>query len=151
MNRCFKTPLAGLLALLVVAGTAVLAPAAASAQALVREFPAAAKRGMLEVTAPPAVLINGTATRLSPGARIKGVNNALVMSGTLIGSRLLVNYVLDPQNMVHDVWILSTEEALVERKGLEPVRNYVFSSEADKPKVDDGKTPFDQLPKFPKQ
>ena len=151
MNRCFNTPLAGLLAMLVITGTAALSPAPTAAQALVREFPAAAKRGMLEVTAPPAVLVNGTATRLSPGARIKGVTNALVMSGTLMGSRVLVNYVTDPQGMVHEAWILSPEEALIERKGMEPVRNYVFSSDANKPKVDDGKTPFDQLPKFPQQ
>jgi hypothetical protein len=34
---------------------------------------------------------------------------------------------------------------------MEPVINFTFGSDADKPKTDDGKTPFDQLPKFPQQ
>ena len=34
---------------------------------------------------------------------------------------------------------------------MEPVTNFSFGSSGDKPKTDDGKTPFDQLPKYPKQ
>ncbi len=35
----------------------------------------------------------------------------LAMSGMLLGSRLLVNYTLDPQGLVNNVWILTPDEA----------------------------------------
>jgi hypothetical protein len=115
-----------------------------------REFPAKAMRGSLQVIAPPNVLLNGQPARLSPGARIKGTTNTIVMSGSLVGRNVLVNYVRDMQGLVHDVWILTEQEARAERKGLEPVTNFSFGSDADKPKSDDGKTPFNQLPSFSK-
>jgi hypothetical protein len=152
MNRCFdarKGLLLGLTALLI--SFTGLTPAPVAAQDFVREFPAAARRATLEVTTPPNVLINGQAERLSPGARIKGLNNQLVMSGTLVGQRVLVNYLRDPQGLVHEVWILSEAEARQKRSGMEPVTHFIFDSQADQPKADDGKTPFDQLPKFPQQ
>lgn len=153
MNRCpdtrlsFRLP-ATLLAL--YAGIFSLCPSDAAAQDAVRQFPAAAKRATLEVKAPPDVLLNGAPARLSPGARIHGLTNMLVMSGQMIGQRLVVNYTLDPVGLVHRVWILNEAEALQKRAGMEPVTNYVFGSDADKPKVDDGKTPFNQLPLYKK-
>ena len=127
-------------------------PADGSAQVLaVREFPAAAKRGMLVVTAPPQVMINGSAEQLAPGVRIRGPNNMLVMSASLVGKSVLVNYVREKQGAIQEVWILTQAEADLERSGMEPITNFIFGSSVDKPKTDDGKTPFDQLPKFPKQ
>ena len=152
MNRCLnarKGLLLGLTTLLVAA--AGLMPKPAAAQNFVRPFPAAARRATLEVTMPPNVLINGQAQRLSPGARIKGLNNQLVLSGSLVGQRVLVNYLRDPQGLIHEVWLLSEAEAQQKRAGMAPVTNFIFGSDADKPKTDDGKTPFDQLPKFPQQ
>jgi hypothetical protein len=152
MNRCLNAPkgiFVGLTALLISATS--LVPGALHAQDLMRQFPAAAKRTTLEVTTPPNILLNGHAERLSPGARIKGLNNQLVLSGSLVGQRLLVNYRRDPQGLVHEVWILSEAEAQQKRSGMEPVTNFIFGSQADQPKADDGKTPFNQLPKFPQQ
>jgi hypothetical protein len=152
MNRCLCAPkglLSGFFALLIVAST--LPPRPVFAQGLVRQFPVAARRATLEVTAPPLVLINGQAERLSPGARIKNPDNLLVMSGALVGQRVLVNYLRNAQGELHEVWILSSTEAAEKRAGMEPVINFTFGSDADKPKTDDGKTPFDQLPKFPQQ
>ncbi|MDD2880176.1 MAG: hypothetical protein PHQ58_07040 [Rhodoferax sp.] len=152
MNRCLHAPqglFLGLIALLI--SFAGLSPQPAGAQEFVRQFPAAARRATLEVTTPPNVLINGQAERLSPGARIKGLNNQLILSGTLVGQRVLVNYLRDPQGLVHEVWILSEAEARQKRSGMEPVTNFIFGSQADQPKADDGKTPFNQLPKFPQQ
>lgn len=153
MNRCPSVPILRFLRTLIVflVWTASLGPSLAAAQTLLRQFPAAAKRGMLEVTLPPAVMINGRSERLAPGARIKGVNNLLVMSASLVGATVLVNYLRDRQGLIHEVWILSAEEALEKRAGMEPVTNFVFESDADKPKTDDGKTPFNQLPKYPRQ
>lgn len=149
MNRCLpalKGFSLGLMSLLVSFVT--LAPEPVTAQGLVRQFPAAAKRGTLEVTQPPNILINGQPERLSPGARIKSPNNMIVLSGSLVGQALLVNYLRDPQGHIHEVWLLNPAEAQEKRAGMETVTNFVFGSDADKPKTDDGKTPFNQLPQF---
>ena len=45
-----------------------------------------------------------------PAARIRGLNNLLVMSGALMGQRAVVNYALDPLGLVQDVWILTDAE-----------------------------------------
>lgn len=125
-------------------------PTSALSQVSVRPFPATAKRGTLEVTSPPEVTINGTAARLSPGARIRGANNMLVMSGQIIGKSLTVNYTRDAQGAIHEVWILTEAEAALPQAGKGPLVNFSFGSDADKPKVDDGKTPYNQLPGYSK-
>ena len=153
MNRC-QTPrsvmpstrLLGWLALSVAAALPLSAPA----QNLLRQFPPAALRGTLEVTTPPEVLLNGKAARLSPGARIRNTNNALVMSGSLVGNSLVVNYLRDAQGMVHEVWLLSPTEAQEKRAGMGTVFNFIFGSDAERP-VNDGMTPFEQLPKISPQ
>lgn len=153
MNRCqFLSPSLALgLALFSSVGLwSVSAQAQAQAQEQgVREFPAAAKRATLAVTQPPEVLLNGNPERLAPGARIRGVNNVTVMSGSLIGQTFIVNYLREPQGLIKEVWLLTEREVAQKRAGMEPVINYTFGSMADQPKTDDGKTPFNQLPKFP--
>lgn len=129
----------------------LLLATAAHAQGFTRQFPANIKRGVMTVTAPPEVQINGMAMRLSPGVRIRGPNNLLLMSGALIGQQYAVNYVLEQQGLVRDIWILTQVEVDQLPKGWDTTTNFVFESDAVKPKVDDGKTPFNQLPKFPKQ
>ena len=154
MNRCLHIlPRRRLVWSVALLSTCAIAwPMAAAAQELaVRQFPPAATRGTLVVPAPPEVLINGAVERLSPGVRIRGVNNMLVMSGALVGKTVLVNYVREKQGMIQEVWILNQAEADEKRSGAGPITNFIFGSDADKPKTDDGKTPFDQLPKFPKQ
>jgi hypothetical protein len=151
MKRCLKhlfpaLPAAVLTGLLTLAS--LLAPPAA-AQTTQRQFPQAARQGMLQVTTAPEVLLNGNPARLSPGARIKDANNMLVLPATLAGQRVLVNYVRDPQGLLHEVWLLNSAEAREKRPGLEPLTNFNFGSDADKPKTDDGKTPFNQLPVYP--
>jgi hypothetical protein len=131
-------------------GLLLLTPFAGQSQTNVRPFPAAAKRGTLEVKLPPEVLLNGNPARLSPGARIRTTNDMLVMSGHIVGQRLTVNYTVNPQGLLHEVWILSEVEAAAPRQGKGPVTNITFGSDADKPKVDDGKTPYNQLPGYQK-
>jgi hypothetical protein len=101
-----------------------------------RQFPAAAQRGTLEVKMPPVVTINGSEERLSPGSRIRGPNNQLVMSGQLVGRSVQVNYLRNTDGQIHDVWILNSLEAREERAGSGPVKNFRFESqiEADKAK-----------------
>ena len=89
----------------------VLLAASVSAQTITRPFPPKAQRGAMVVTSPPDIVMNGKSDRLSPGARIRGQNNMMVMSGTLVGQNLLVNFVREPNGMVHEVWILNEAEA----------------------------------------
>jgi hypothetical protein len=65
----------------------------------------------MQVVAPPVIQMNGKPDRLSPGARIRGLNNLLLMSGAIIGQNLLVNFVRSPSGEVHDVWVLNAAEA----------------------------------------
>ena len=127
---------------------AALSLLACTAAAQAREFPKTALRGVLEVTAPPQVLLDGLVDRLSPGARIRSPVGGFVMSGTLVGQRVVVNYARESNGLIHEVWLLTEAEAEVKRPGARPERNFVFESDAARVPFDDGKTPFDQLPKY---
>lgn len=112
MTRCTPRRLG---ALFVLAATACLATLSVHAQTAeftptVRNFPAAALRGEMVVLMPPAITLDGQAEQLSPGARIHGVNNLLVMSGALVNQRVVVNYLRENAGLVHEVWILNSEE-----------------------------------------
>lgn len=103
MNRCRLTLIA-----FALSATALLASAQV---ANVRPFPPKAERGVMLITQPPEILLNDKSDRLSPGARIRGTNNMLVMSGALIGQKLTVNYLREPNGQVHEVWVLTEAEA----------------------------------------
>jgi hypothetical protein len=113
-----------------------------------RQFPAKAQRGTLQVVQGAEILIDGKPERLAPGARIRGPQNALVMTGALDGQRYVVNYVREAYGHVHQVWILTELEKKQKLKTNKPESNFSFGFDGDTPKVDDGKTPFNQLPKF---
>ncbi len=127
MNRCLRSITATARTLrAALLTTALFALASgAFAQEAVRPFPATAKRATLQVTYPPEILLNGQVARLSPGARIRGANNMLVMSGSLAGQTVLVNYVRDAQGMVHEVWLLNATEAKQPKEGATLPPNYV--------------------------
>ena len=136
MNRCPATPLpprllrhAAALCLAVLAG--------AAAQAQVREFPAAALRGVLQVPMPPVVVLDGKADRLSPGARIRGPANEFVLSASIAGAPLVVNYLREPNGLLHEIWVLTPAEAAIKRPGAVRERNFVFESELER-KAPDG-------------
>jgi hypothetical protein len=98
MIRCVAVTLLAALALPVLA------------QQAQRPFPPNALRGELLVEQPPAVQLNGQAARLAPGARIRGENNLLQMSGALAGQKVLVHYTVDSYGLLLDVWVLSAAE-----------------------------------------
>ena len=75
-----------------------------------RNFSASALRGEIVVTAPPELLLNKQPARLAPGARIRGMDNMLVLSGAAVGQRLIVNYTLDLHGHVLDMWVLTPAE-----------------------------------------
>jgi hypothetical protein len=134
MNRCYafirhRFTHRILLALLVICvGALVSFPHTTLAQSAVRPFPAEAKRGVMQVQSGQSILMNGAQERLSPGAQIRGVNNMLVMSGQMVGQKVLVNYTRDAQGSVHQVWVLNGYEARQERPGSQPTTNFVFES-----------------------
>jgi hypothetical protein len=112
MNRCLSLPTPrhaawriGLIATLLCLCTATFA------QQKVRPFPPTAQRGEMQITKPPEMLIDGKHERLSPGARIRGANNMVVMSGATIGQTLTINYVRESHGLIHEVWILNAAEA----------------------------------------
>ena len=88
---------------------------AAQAQTLTRQFPAKALRGKLVVQQPPWVTLDGKTAQLSPGSRIRNTNNTLVLSASLVGQELTVNYLRDGQGLLHEVWILNAVEAADKR------------------------------------
>ena len=87
------------------------------------------------MTLPPRVELDGALDQLSPGARIHGTNNLLVLSGSLVGQTMKVNYLRDVSGLLSEVWILTDAEAAVKRPGAKPDRNFIFESEkaASKP------------------
>jgi hypothetical protein len=102
MHRCLLTASVAL---------ALVVPVLACAQMQVqRNFPANALRGELVVTIAPEIKLNGQDARLSPGSRIRGLNQMLVMSGAITGEKLIVNYTVEQYGLVQDVWVLRPEE-----------------------------------------
>lgn len=156
MNRC-KSPCN---ALILVALCAILAPAAAlfpsfagaqtqnEAELGGRNFPNGTLRGKFMVVNAPEIQLDGEPERLAPGARIMSAQRMLVMAASITGENLLVNYRRDAAGLVREVWILTPEEAQAKRESAEkPLLNF-WPFVADTGPRDDGKTPFDQLPRY---
>jgi hypothetical protein len=111
MNRCIESRVrTALLACAVLAGLTFLPLPDAAAQGFVREAPKDVVRGRLTVTQPPEITLDGKPDRLSPGARIRGTNNLLVLSGSIVGQSLPVVYRRDAAGLVHEVWVLTPQE-----------------------------------------
>jgi hypothetical protein len=115
MNRCSSLPTLrqtacrlGLLAALLCWGTPNFA------QEKVRPFPAKAERGEMQITNPPELLIDGKPERLSPGARIRGTDNMVLMSAAIVGQVFTIKYLRESHGLIHEVWILNATEALVQ-------------------------------------
>jgi hypothetical protein len=75
-----------------------------------RPFTAQTLRGEFVVTQAPEALLNQRPARLAPGARIRGADNLLLMSGAVVGQRLVVHYTLDLSGHVLNVWVLTPDE-----------------------------------------
>src|SRR5258707_105998 len=89
MNTMYRCTAAALGACVAIA---FAAPAAAQVQ---RSFPQNTLRGAMVFGEYPNVTLNGRATRLAPGTRVRDQQNLIVMAASLTGSRLLVHYTLD--------------------------------------------------------
>ena len=164
MNRC-NTSYPLLAALIIFAAYASLHTLPALAQTEeakpnIRNFPKTAFRGQLQVTGTPDALMDGKVDRLSPGSTIRDINNLLVLPGAVTGTKLVVNYTRDNIGLVQQVWILNPEEAKQKLPSqlaaaantndndsgiLSNIRSLFEPAPAPQ---DDGKTPYNQLPKY---
>ena len=106
MNRCAQLSLA----LAFVGTLAALAPAPAAAQTVQRNFPKTALRGTIAFNTPPVIALNGVVAHMATGYRIHGMNNMIVMSAQLVGLNAIVDYTIDVQGQVYEVWILTPTE-----------------------------------------
>jgi hypothetical protein len=100
MNRWIRIPVA---ALALLAGLA-------QAQVPLRDTPKDVKHGHITITTPPQIDLDGKPDRLSPGARIRNIDNRIIMSSTLVGQTVPVVYRRETTGMVHEVWILTPQE-----------------------------------------
>ena len=100
MNRWIRIPVAAL----------ALLAAVAHAQVPLRDTPKDVKHGHITVTTPPQIDLDGKPDRLSPGARIRNIDNRIIMSSTLVGQTVPVVYRRETTGMVHEVWILTPQE-----------------------------------------
>ena len=83
----------------------------AQAQGLTREAPKDVTPAIMAVSAtPPIITVNGQPDRLSPGSRVRDLNNMLVLSGAMAGKTYYTVYKRDPSGLVHEVWLLTAEE-----------------------------------------
>ena len=89
----------------------LLAWALPAAAQVARVFPREALRGDLTVVDPPVLVVNAQPAQLAPGARIRGLDNMLVLSAQIVGVKMAVNFTTDDRGNVKDVWILRPEEA----------------------------------------
>ena len=94
-----------------------------------RQFPKQALRGSLVVMGTPQVMLDGKPDRLSPGARIRNTQNMIVMPGSVKGKPLVVNYLREMNGLIHEVWILTEQEAQEKRAGGGTQTNIVFASQ----------------------
>jgi hypothetical protein len=114
-----------------------------------RQFPKDAKRGELVMLTAPDITLDSKPDRLSPAVRIRDVHNNLVLTGTLANQKLVVNYLRDNIGLVHNVWVLNNEEIKQKMPGQpEGVLSNIRSMFETPVVKDDGKTPFNQLPKY---
>jgi hypothetical protein len=91
-----------------VALIALLFAAAAAAQ--LRTIPQDAKRAKLSYVQERIVELDGKREMLAPGAQIRDASNRIVVPSAL-PANALVKYRRDPNGAVHEVWILTPNEA----------------------------------------
>ncbi|VWX58163.1 conserved exported hypothetical protein [Burkholderiales bacterium 8X] len=163
MNRCIATSprklrklallatvAAPLAACLLVSNTASAQPVQTQEEAARggRNFPVGTLRGKFMVLNWPEIELDGQVERLSPGARIRNEQQMMVMPAAITGQKFLVNYTRDAAGLVREVWVLTPNEAKAKRESAEkPFLNF-WPFVADTGPRDDGKTPYNELPRY---
>ena len=87
------------------------AQSAGDGQSVPRNFPQKALRGQIVFGTPPFIQLDGDVTHMAAAYRVHGFNNLLLMSGQLVGVQGVVDFTLDANAQVYEVWILTPAEA----------------------------------------
>ena len=85
--------------------------ATADGQSIQRNFPQRALRGKIVFGTPPFIQLDGNVTQMAAAYRVHGYNNLVLMSGQLVGVEGVVDYALDVNGQVYEVWLLTPAEA----------------------------------------
>ncbi|HSI53605.1 MAG: hypothetical protein ACAH21_14395 [Ramlibacter sp.] len=109
MNRCTRSRIGSAFAA-ILAGLFLTFSIGVSAQGMQRDAPKDVVLGRMVITAPPIITMDGKPDRLSPGSRIRDLNNMLVLSAGAVGRTLPVVYRRDAAGLVHEAWILTEDE-----------------------------------------
>jgi|RhiMetdeSRZDD1v2_1073273.scaffolds.fasta_scaffold2989875_1 hypothetical protein len=88
--------------------TAALFAAAAFAQ--LRTIPPDAKRAKMSPVQERIVVLDGKREMFAPGVRIRDAQNRIIVPNALPANSL-VKYRRDPNGAIHEVWILTPQEA----------------------------------------
>lgn len=86
-----------------------------------RNFPPNTKRGVLNMSQYPDVLIDGKTRNVAPGLRIYDDENLFVLPTYITGNYVIINYVEDSFGDVSKIWILTDAER---KKVLPPVEEW---------------------------
>lgn len=84
---------------------------ALSALALDRPFPQNAKRGTMSPAIYPNIVIDGKLRRLTAGSFIRNQDNLIQMPATLAKGEYKVNYTVNIQGDIVNIWMLTDVEA----------------------------------------
>jgi hypothetical protein len=93
-----------------LAAILLLATLPVAALAQLRAIPQDAKRGQLRHVQEMEVSLDGVRERLAPGAQIRDAAN-LIVTPASVRAEMPVRYRRDRDGRVHQVWILTAEEA----------------------------------------
>jgi len=86
-----------------------------------RNFPENTRRGVLNMSKYPDVLINGKAVNTAPGLRIYDDENLFVSPTQITGNYIIINYLEDNFGDVSKIWVLTDTER---KKTLPPVQEW---------------------------
>jgi len=75
-----------------------------------RNFPANTKRGVLDMSAYPDVMMDKKIRNTAPGLRIFTTENLMVTVGSMNASNIVVNYTESNYGDIEKIWILTQAE-----------------------------------------
>lgn len=87
-----------------------------------REFPQGTKRGVLNMSNFPDILIDGKVRQTLPGTRYYNKENILELPNYLEGKYIIINYLENHLGEIEKIWILTDEERTKVLPKVEPWR-----------------------------
>lgn len=94
----------------------------------VRNFPANTKRGVLNMSQYPDVLIDGKPRNTAPGLRIYDDQNMFMLPTQVTGNYIIINYLEDNFGEVIKIWILTDAERKIVLPPVEEWKPQIFKN-----------------------